>query len=67
MNINYTMNKNLCDMAFAENECSDGMCCFTCVIPSNNGHIGFFKSMWKSGTGSPYVKLLENRLALQYL
>jgi len=47
-----------CNTLFAENECSDGMCCFTCVIPSNNGHIGFFKSLWKSGTGSPYVKLL---------
>lgn len=45
-------------MAFAENECSDGMCCFTCVIPSNNGHLGFFKSLWKSGTGSSCVKLL---------
>ncbi|MEP9409975.1 MAG: hypothetical protein HRF42_00975 [Candidatus Brocadia sp.] len=45
-------------ITFVENECSDGMCCFTCVIPSNNGHIGFFKSLWKKGTGYPYVKLL---------
>lgn len=58
MSIHCTMNKNLCDMTLAESECSDGMCCFTCVIPANNGHIGFFKSMWRSGTGSPYVKLL---------
>ncbi len=46
------------NITFAENECSDGMCCFTCVIPSNNGHIGFLKSLWKNGTGYPYVKLL---------
>ena len=58
MDNNCTIAKNQCDRLFAENECSDGMCCFTCVIPSNNGHIGFFKSMWKNGTGSPYVKLL---------
>jgi len=58
MDINCTLTKNQSDIIFAESECSDGMCCFTCVIPSNNGHIGFFKSMWKSGTGSPYVKLL---------
>ena len=58
MNIKCTKSENLCGVAHAESECSDGMCCFTCVIPSNNGHIGFFKSMWKRGTGSPYVKLL---------
>lgn len=45
-------------ISFAESECSDGMCCFTCVIPPNNGHIGFFKSLWKKGTGYPHVKLL---------
>lgn len=43
---------------FAQGECSDGMCCFTCVIPPGNRHIGFFKSFWKSGTGYSYVKLL---------
>ncbi|OQZ00576.1 MAG: hypothetical protein B6D35_06260 [Candidatus Brocadia sp. UTAMX2] len=43
---------------FARSECSDGMCCFTCVIPPGNKHIGFFKSLWKRGTGYPYVKLL---------
>ncbi|MGQ3684615.1 MAG: hypothetical protein ACUBOA_06365 [Candidatus Loosdrechtia sp.] len=45
-------------IAFAENECSDGMCCFTCVIPPGNGHVSFFKSLWKRGTAAPYVKLL---------
>ena len=58
MDSNCTLTKNQSDILFRESECSDGMCCFTCVIPSNNGHIGFFKSMWKNGTGSPYVKLL---------
>lgn len=52
------VHKNHGSITFAENECSDGMCCFTCVIPSNNGHLGFFKSLWKKGTGYPYVKLL---------
>jgi|GEM_PF-1054075 len=51
-------NKNRCNMSLAESECSDGMCCFTCVIPPNNGHIGLFKSMWRRGTGSLNVKLL---------
>lgn len=53
-----SIHKNHGSITFAENECSDGMCCFTCVIPPNNGHIGFFKSLWKNGTGYPYVKLL---------
>src|SRR5574341_733087 len=52
------MNKNRCSMNFTESECSDGMCCFTCVIHSDNRHIGFFRSLWKSGTGSNCVKLL---------
>lgn len=60
MNINNTLQEimNHCNINFAESECSDGMCCFTCVIPPNNEHIGFFKSLWKSGTGWPHVKLL---------
>lgn len=58
MNNNCTTHGNSCTMTFVESECSDGMCCFTCVIPPNNGHIGFFKSLWRKGTGSPYVKLL---------
>lgn len=58
MNTVCQINKDLSTVNFAESECSDGMCCFTCVIPPNNGHIGFFKSLWKSGTGYPFVKLL---------
>lgn len=58
MNTCCATNENHCDVTFAEGECSDGMCCFTCVIPTNNGHISFFKSLWKSGTGSDHVKLL---------
>ena len=53
-----SINKNCNNITFTESECSDGMCCFTCVIPTNNGHINFFKSFWKNGTGSPHVKLL---------
>lgn len=51
-------NKNQSNITFAKSECSDGMCCFTCVIPPKSGHIGFFKSLWKNGTGYPFVKLL---------
>jgi Fe-S-cluster containining protein len=58
MDINCTLTENRGDILFAESECSDGMCCFTCVIPSNNEHVGFFKSLWKGGTGWPHVKLL---------
>lgn len=52
------IHKNHGSITFAESECSDGMCCFNCVIPTNNGHIGFFKSLRRNGTGYPYVKLL---------
>ncbi len=58
MGINCTFNKNRSNIIFAENECSDGMCCFTCVIPPDNGHVGFLKFLWKKGSGYPYVKLL---------
>lgn len=58
MNANNTPNKNLNRVAFADSMCSDGMCCFTCVIPSNNRHIGFIRSFWKSGSGFSHVKLL---------
>ncbi len=58
MNSICPVNKNQDNITFAESECSDGMCCFTCVIPPNNGHFGFFKSLWKNGTGYPFVKLL---------
>ena len=58
MNITGTTHENHCSMTFTESECSDGMCCFTCVIPQNNRHIGFFRSLWKHGTGSNCVKLL---------
>ncbi|TVM03984.1 MAG: hypothetical protein CV087_01990 [Candidatus Brocadia sp. WS118] len=44
-------------ISFARSECSDGMCCFTCVIPRGNKHVGFFKSLRKGGTAYPYVKL----------
>ncbi|MDN3513743.1 MAG: hypothetical protein NG747_05020 [Candidatus Brocadia sp.] len=54
----YQAHKNHGSITFAESECSDGMCCFTCVIPQNNRHIGLFKSLWKSGTGYSHVKLL---------
>lgn len=52
------INKSNGPIAFAESMCSDGMCCFTCVIPANNGHVGLLRFFWKRGTGSPYVKLL---------
>ncbi len=58
MNTDYVANNQDGSIAFAESMCSDGMCCFTCVIPANNGHVGFFRYFWKRGTGSPYVKLL---------
>ena len=58
MNMNCTTNENHCNVTFAESECSDGMCCFTSVIPANNGHISFFKSLCKDGTGAHYIKLL---------
>jgi len=58
MSASCSINRNHGNITFTESECSDGMCCFTCVIPSNNGHISFFKSLWKKGTGYPYVKLL---------
>lgn len=58
MNTHCAVNENYGNVTFTESMCSDGMCCFTCVIPPKNEHIGFFKSLWKNGTGSPYVKLL---------
>lgn len=58
MDSSCSANEDCRKIAFVESECSDGMCCFTCVIPPDNGHISFFKSLWKRGTGSPYVKLL---------
>ena len=58
MNTQGTQSENHCTANFSASECSDGMCCFTCVIPPDNGHIGFFRSFWKRGTGSPHVKLL---------
>ncbi len=58
MNSKCVSKENPCSINFAENECSDGMCCFTCVIPPDNAHIGFFKALWKSGTGASCIKLL---------
>lgn len=58
MSIDCSTNKNDGAIAFAESMCSDGMCCFTCVVPADNGHVGFLRYFWKRGTGSPYVKLL---------
>ncbi|MBE7445308.1 MAG: hypothetical protein HS132_08710 [Planctomycetia bacterium] len=52
------LNENQGNVTFAKSECSDGMCCFTCVIPPKNEHIGFFRFLWKKGTGYPHVKLL---------
>lgn len=58
MNTSGVTHGNHVSITFAESECSDGMCCFTCVIPPKSEHIGFFKSLWKKGTGYPHVKLL---------
>lgn len=58
MNTQGSQSENHGTVNFSESECSDGMCCFTCVIPPDNGHIGFFRSFWRRGTGSPHVKLL---------
>ena len=58
MDSNCTQSKNQGDIGFAERECSDGMCCFTCVIPPNSGHIGILKYLIKKGTGATGVKLL---------
>jgi hypothetical protein len=58
MNTQGSQSENHGTVNFSESECSDGMCCFTCVIPPDNGHLGFFRSFWKRGTGSPHVKLL---------
>ncbi|MCF6153089.1 MAG: hypothetical protein E3K38_12525 [Candidatus Kuenenia stuttgartiensis] len=52
------MNESGYNIAFAESMCSDGMCCFTCVIPANSGHIGFIKYFLKRGSGFRHVKLL---------
>lgn len=58
MNTPCRTHENHDTITFAESECSDGMCCFTCVIPPGNKHVGFFKYLRKGGTASPYVKLL---------
>ncbi|MCF6157182.1 MAG: hypothetical protein E3K32_01115 [wastewater metagenome] len=58
MNNTCPANKDYSNITFIESECSDGMCCFTCVIPPNNGHISFLKSFWRNGTGAFCVKLL---------
>lgn len=58
MNTHGRIQGNHDSITFARSECSDGMCCFTCVIPPGNKHIGFFKSLWKCGTGYSSVKLL---------
>lgn len=58
MNTSDWIQKKHTGVALARNECSDGMCCFSCVIPSDNKHVGFYQSLWERGTGYPYVKLL---------
>ncbi len=58
MDSNCTQTRIQGDVLFAERECTDGMCCFTCVIPPNGKHIGVLKCLLKKGTGATGVKLL---------
>jgi len=58
MDNSQTMNENRRSVAFAESMCSDGMCCFTCVIPDDSRHIGFIKYFIKRGSGFQHIKLL---------
>ncbi|MCF6150075.1 MAG: hypothetical protein E3K37_15615 [Candidatus Kuenenia sp.] len=53
-----TMNERRHSVVFKESMCSDGMCCFTCVIPEDSRHVGFIKYFIKRGSGFQHVKLL---------
>ena len=61
MAIDCSTNKNDGAIAFAESICSDGMCCFTCVVPADNGHVGFLRYFLEKRNGFAIRQIAGNQ------